>query len=384
MRKVEFPRVPGFKAEREAGLQAMIVRRCRLWQRLIEIGAYWEKVSGGSKSLAVNGKSATQMKRQVAAANAAANAALAGAAAATTAAPAPGASSAEDSASLVAGGGGRAAANGTAAAGSAEGAGADAAAVGALRANGALSGEAAHVATGASARGGAGDAPPQANGLSGGRSAAASNTWSTVGAEVTREGTDGPVSRPSAGATPAAAVGTGAPASAADRSTPMQAEGSNGRGEVEAKAADRDVWAYGVLDALSVVWYCPPGGVEADRLSSRPQLEEYWRKSHGNNAKVPEHFTFRDRDAPPNWNRIHVDRFGAEVRPAKKAKVADAATAATAGETPRHGAEFSCVYCSEPTGPRVNEHLERCYRKVRTSSVGRNVGAHPPTVHSTN
>ena len=355
MRKVESPLVPGFKAEREAGLQAMTVRRLRLWQRLIEIGAYWEKVSGGSKSLSVNGKSAAQMKRQVAAA------------------AATGASSAGVRGSQVAGGIGQAAANGTAGGSGIEGVGA---------------------ASRESTREGAGEAPPQANGGGGSGSSTASQAAST-GA---REGTDQPASRPSTGVagggegTAAAsqarpATGTGESASEADqeRPTPMEANGSSAGGAVVAKpepdggvrptAADGEgVWAYGVLNALIVVWYCPPGGGEGDRLSNKPQLEEYWRKSYGHD-RVPEHFTFLDKDAPPHWTRVGVDRCGAELRPAKKEEVAAAAAAAAAsaaGETPRDGVEFSCVYCSKATGPRVKEHLERCYRKVRVVRFGRN------------
>eukprot|EP00752_Nemacystus_decipiens_P010845 g9643.t1 len=351
MRKVEYPRVPGFKVEREAGLQAMTVRRLRLWQRLIEIGAYWEKVSGGSKSLAVNGRSAEQMRLQVAAANTAT----------ANVAAAPEGSSVGARTSLVAGGTGRAAANGTAA-GFTEG------------------GE-------QSRPEGAGAVPLQANGSGGGSSATASQAASTAAERTTREGTDRPASCPSTGGTvnggttaaPQGTVGTVGSAdnyrASQERPSPMEVEESSAAGvaadvKVEPEGDARptladgeEVWTYGVLDALSVVWYCPPGGGEAHRLSSRPQLEDYWRKTRGHD-RVPEHFTFRDKDAPPHWTRVGVDRTGAELRPAKKAQVAAAAAATAAAETPRYGAEFSCVYCSEATGPRVKEHLERCYRKV--------------------
>lgn len=51
-RRLGKPRAPALSNHHEEELYAMVHRRWRLWKRLIEIGAYWEKVSGYKNLLA--------------------------------------------------------------------------------------------------------------------------------------------------------------------------------------------------------------------------------------------------------------------------------------------------------------------------------------------
>lgn len=46
MKRLQQPRPPEITLQHESMLRALVERRRRLWKRLIEIGAYWEKVSG--------------------------------------------------------------------------------------------------------------------------------------------------------------------------------------------------------------------------------------------------------------------------------------------------------------------------------------------------
>ncbi|CAN0333308.1 unnamed protein product [Pylaiella littoralis] len=344
MKKVEFPRVPGFKTERETAVQAMVVRRCRLWQRLIEIGAYWEKVSG-SRSLAASAKGAAQnSRRQAAVAAAAAAAAAAG--------------NATPDGNGVVGSGSTAAASG---------------------------------ASAASAGGGGSAAPPQtavtgAGGTAEASGSPASNSrQATVAMEI--EGGGG-VAAPQA--TPAALEREGGGGTAADlasdRLTPVETDKTGAEPEVEVdvglddagllSTAVGEAWTYAAVGNMNVVWYCPPGGGEADRLSTRAQLLEFWRRRHGH-ARIPGCFTFRGKDAPAQWKRTHVTHLSEEARPTKKTKADGAAAAAAAvaaaaaaaaadSATPRIGGvhDLTCVYCGEQAGPRVDEHLELCYRMV--------------------
>lgn len=344
MRKVEFPRVPGFKTEREAAVQAMVVRRCRLWQRLIEIGAYWEKVSG-SKSLAASAKGAAQNSRRQAAAAAAA-------AAAGHAAPdqngvqrSGGTTAASGAGASAAGGGGTAAAPRTAVAG----AGGTGGASGLPAANSRQAAVAMEI-DGAGGGGGGGAAAPQsaapaASGRKSGTGEAATNPTSEFPTPIEMDRT---------GAEPEIDVDVGL--DGADPISTMVGE----------------AWTYAAVGNLNVVWYCPPGGGEADRLSNRAQLVEYWQRKHGH-TQVPGWFTFRGKDAPAHWKRTQVGQPSEDSRPAKKAKadaVAAAAAAAADGAQISGVHDLSCVYCGEQAGPRVNEHLEQCYRMVSSRLVG--------------
>lgn len=333
MRKIEFPQVPGFKTERESAVQAMVVRRCRLWQRLIEIGAYWEKVSG-SRSLAATAKGAAQNSRRQAAA-----------AAATAAAAAAGNDAPDENEVQRPGSTAAASGAGAAAAGSGGSTAASQAAVVGAEGTGGASGLPA-----ANAR--QTPVPMEVDGGSG--AAAAQETPIASG----REGTEETAKNPPP-----------------EFPAPTETDRTGAEPEVEVdvglEGADLDstavgeAWTYAAVGNLNVVWYCPPGGGEVDRLSNRAQLVDFWKKRHGH-AQVPGWFTFRGKDAPAHWKRTQVGQVCEEARPTKKAKADAAAAAAAAADGAAIGGvqNLACVYCGEQTGPRVNEHLEQCYRMV--------------------
>ncbi|CAN0404769.1 unnamed protein product, partial [Ectocarpus fasciculatus] len=402
MKKVEFPRVPGFKTERETALHGLVVRRCRLWQRLIEIGAYWEKVSGSRGGLLTSTKTAAQTssRQATAAAAAAAAAAVASAAAASGVADTSLRRSAPERqtggrdrggsvASASSRGGGQVeldvggdniaavAKKNTAVACAgqqeAEGSGAGKEVVGVATAeaaaaaaegqgapNGCVGGEGGGTKKRAREDG---DGPPQqaskslkqtsnggaASGIAvGGGSAATPETPSVAAVGGQGKGKGKAVLDPRAAESPtttAMEVSSAAPEAEVD----VGLEGPETMAQIVGQA-----WMYGAVGNQQVAWYCPPGGREADRFGNSEQLQAYLRERYGN-GRVPGQFTFRCKDAPPHWERVDARRPDNGSLIAKD----------TASAPPPSGGvqNFTCVYCGEETGPRVSEHLERCYRK---------------------
>ncbi|CBN77483.1 expressed unknown protein [Ectocarpus siliculosus] len=403
MKKVEFPRVPGFKTERETALHALVVRKCRLWQRLIEIGAYWEKVSGSRVGVLAATRTAAQTSSRKATAAAAASVTASGAVdpALSRSAPerlaggrdrggviASASSSGGVQVELDVGGGSIAAAakKNTAAASAGQqeaevsGAGKEVVGVATAAAAAAATATAGTEGQGASngcvgwEGGGAkkraredGDGPPQQAAKS---LKQTSNGEAASGIDV--GGGGAAITEP-----PSAAVAMGAQSKGKGKAAldPQAAESPTAAMEVSSADPEAEIdtglevpdtmaeiagqaWTYGSFGKERVLWYCPPGGGEADRCTSSEQLQAYLRERYGN-GRVPGQFTFSGKDAPPQWERVDARR------PDNGSLIAKDKDKAAVPPPPSGGVQnFMCVYCGEETGPWVSEHLERCYRKT--------------------
>ncbi|CAN0525424.1 unnamed protein product [Ectocarpus sp. 12 AP-2014] len=399
MKKVEFPRVPGFKTKRETALHGLVVRRCRLWQRLIEIGAYWEKVSGSRVGVLAATKTAAQTSSRKATAAAAA-AAASGAVDPALSRSAPqrqtggrdrGGSTASASSSggvqveLDVGGGNIAASakNDTAAASAgqqeAEGSGAGKEVVGVAAAAAAAATTAAAEGQGASngcvGWGGGGAKKRAREGGDGPSQQAAKSSNQTFNGKAASGmdvggGSDAIPETPSAAAMGAQSKGKGkaalGPQAVESPTASMELSSADPEAELDIGLEGPDItaeiagkaWTYGSFGKERVLWYCPPEGREADRCTNSEQLQAYLRKRYGN-GRVPEQFTFSGKDAPPHWERVDARR------PDDGSLIANDKDKAGVPPSPSGGVQnFTCVYCGEETGPRVSEHLERCYRKT--------------------
>lgn len=82
-----------------------------------------------------------------------------------------------------------------------------------------------------------------------------------------------------------------------------------GRERRSSRSRGTEGWTYGTR-GKSVIWYCPPGGGEADRCKNKPEVRKYLEKrpSGGNNKQILDLCTFEVKDAPASWEKVEIKR----------------------------------------------------------------------------
>ncbi|CAM9448467.1 unnamed protein product, partial [Scytosiphon promiscuus] len=84
-------------------------------------------------------------------------------------------------------------------------------------------------------------------------------------------------------------------------------------------SGDRAGWTYAADDKGTVVWYCPPGGCEADRCKNFMHLKAYFKKHGSRTSKnIHDQFNFRAEGVPEYWKRVEVNGDGQESEQAEK------------------------------------------------------------------
>lgn len=363
MKKLQQPRVPAFKGKQEDDLHVMVRRRYRLWKRLIEIGAYWEKVSGSRSLFTVT--SAAQASARQAASTTGGEAAAGGDVQARSNV---GNTTAEETRKAAAtegregGGGGEGASR--AELSSAKDA---AAALEKLEQVGKVAVDMAKSAQkDAQDAGGVQQATPSeqsAESAGQGSTTVTSHTPST-GSKGKGKATEAPA-EPS---TAAAAVTSGAEKSTArpSMSSPRLSQVSDAD-SFPLSAADTSANVAilaGEADAEAEVDV--DVGIEAEpafELRTQSGLPEAPGLGQGRQAAGAQANVSSTSGRPSAEPRE-------EPRPTKRLKRATSKTREELARQPserieRDGVEgLTCVYCGEETGPRVTKHLEECYRQV--------------------